>query len=310
MACTVARRPRPKRERLPGPDLAGARDAAAGPLGGRQRLGDEGPRAAARGSSGCGLAGCGNRRRRSWPGPRTSCERRGYPWRNAQKRRLRRSGAPRAMRHNPLKTHDRPKPHLAPFYLAIVRLCLPALPASDAHPCCARARQCCDETAKPVIAGLAAIGSARRTGRRIAAHGGPDRALDSCAEGRGRDCCPRCRWTAPATAIDCTDEERRACPGERIGGGHSDGASRSRRRRGTGRARRHRRGFRPAADGRSRDSLRSGRDRHCRPRESPASRSGRAFRADTPRPPDVVVRVEGIAAEAVARAQLRPGRRA
>ena len=43
LAWTLARWPRPKRERLPGADPPGARDATAGLLGGGERLGDEGP---------------------------------------------------------------------------------------------------------------------------------------------------------------------------------------------------------------------------------------------------------------------------
>ena len=64
------------------------------------------------------------------------------------------------------------------------------------------------------------------------------------------------------------------------------GARRSRRCRSAGQAPRRRLASRSGAVGLSRDDLRSAQDLHCRPRESRATRSGHAVRADTPRRPE------------------------
>ncbi len=79
------------------------------------------------------------------------------------------------------------------------------------------------------------------------------------------------------------------------------------RRRESAQARRHRRAFRPATARPVDDTLRSGRDRRCRPPASPRhavavehfAQIGRARQ-------DVVARVVGIAAEPIADAQVRP----
>jgi hypothetical protein len=48
---------------------------------------------------------------------------RGNPWRNGECAGCADQAHLAPMRHKPLKTHDRTKPHIAGFYLAIVRLC-------------------------------------------------------------------------------------------------------------------------------------------------------------------------------------------
>jgi len=48
---------------------------------------------------------------------------RGKPWRNSECAGCADQAHLAQMRHKSLKTHDCTKPHLAGFYLAIVRLC-------------------------------------------------------------------------------------------------------------------------------------------------------------------------------------------
>jgi len=48
---------------------------------------------------------------------------RGNPWENGECAGCANQAHLAQIRHKPLKTHDRTKPHIAGFYLAIVRLC-------------------------------------------------------------------------------------------------------------------------------------------------------------------------------------------
>ena len=129
-ACTLATRPRPKVERFPASEHALARHAAAGALGGGERLGDEGlgPLAARRADAAWArleIILVSHRRPRQCaekPGPAKRCG----------------SSAPCApgphiagSLKNPNKNNRPTEPHLAAFYLALGRLVsalLPCLP--------------------------------------------------------------------------------------------------------------------------------------------------------------------------------------
>ena len=214
-----ARRPRPNRERLPGPDLAGARDAAAALLAAASTWAMKLWACCAR-SSGCVPAGRGNRPRRSSPSPAHRAKR-AEILRNREGAGCADQAHLAQMLHKSLKTHDRIKPHIARFYLAIVRSCCLLFPPLMPNP-----RQ-----NPPSRDGLRSPSSWPRT--RFArtnrpsdrGAGSADRAPDSgrivhrIAVGLPLDRQRRC--------FDPRDEQRRAGPGVRIGGRHVTGAARS-----------------------------------------------------------------------------------
>jgi hypothetical protein len=122
LACTVARWPRPNRERLPElilPEretLPPARWAAASAW-------------AMKGRACCARVDRmrpGRMRKSSSPliaGTPHIVQTRGNPWRNGGYAGCADQAHLAPMRYKSLKKHDRTKPHIARFYLAIVRLC-------------------------------------------------------------------------------------------------------------------------------------------------------------------------------------------